>query len=84
MGPSPRPSPAGPEVGTDEKPGGTVFIGLARRIEAHVTTGARRFRFPGDRATVRDRSAKSALQLLRFALLGIPSEVTLLWEPRTP
>ncbi|MHC4126786.1 MAG: CinA family nicotinamide mononucleotide deamidase-related protein [Planctomycetota bacterium] len=75
---------AGPDGGTDDKPVGTVFIGLARRLEDRVDVRARRFFFPGDRTMVRDRSAKSALQALRFALLDIPREVPLLWEPRTP
>jgi nicotinamide-nucleotide amidase len=75
---------AGPEGGTAEKPVGTVFIGLARRREGRVDASARRFRFPGDRTMVRDRSAKSALQLLRFALCDVPADVPLLWEPRTP
>jgi nicotinamide-nucleotide amidase len=75
---------AGPDGGTAEKPVGTVFIGLARRLRGGVETNARQFRFPGDRATVRDRSAKSALQMLRFALVGVPADLALLWEPRTP
>ena len=78
---------AGPEGGTDEKPVGTVFIGLARQCGGRggrVDVTARRFFFPGDRTMVRDRSAKSALQMLRFALLDVPPAVPLLWEPRTP
>jgi nicotinamide-nucleotide amidase len=74
---------AGPDGGTDEKPVGTVFIGLARRSDAGVTDVARHFRFPGDRSMVRDRSAKAALQMLRFALADVPADVTLLWE-QTP
>lgn len=51
------------------KPAGLVYIAIAR-------TGAgggplvRRFRFRGGREMVRDRSVKSALQMLRFSLLG--------------
>jgi nicotinamide-nucleotide amidase len=75
---------AGPDGGTADKPVGTVFIGLARRMEDRIDASARRFRFSGDRTMVRDRSAKSALQLLRFALCDVPSDVPLLWEPRTP
>ncbi|MHC4710407.1 MAG: CinA family nicotinamide mononucleotide deamidase-related protein [Planctomycetota bacterium] len=75
---------AGPGGGTADKPVGTVFIGLARRLEDRVAVSARQFRFSGDRTTVRDRSAKSALQLLRFALCDVPADVPLLWEPRTP
>jgi nicotinamide-nucleotide amidase len=57
---------AGPEGGTPAKPVGTVCIALAH---AH-TIEARTFNFPGDRETIRDRSAKMALTLLRFHLLG--------------
>jgi nicotinamide-nucleotide amidase len=57
---------AGPDGGTPSKPVGTVCIALA-----HPTGGtARTFNFPGDRETVRDRSAKMALTLLRYHLLG--------------
>ena len=65
---------AGPDGGSAAKPTGTVFIGLANAKETLV----RRFQFPGERATVRDRAAKSALQWLRCALLGDP-DVQLLW-----
>ncbi len=67
---------AGPDGGTSDKPVGTVFIGLGRVGQVAV----RQFAFPGDRSAVRDRSAKSALQMLRFALLGVPDETPLLWE----
>ena len=57
---------AGPDGGTPSKPVGTVCIALA-----HPTGRvARTFRFPGDREMVRDRSAKMALTLLRYQLLG--------------
>jgi nicotinamide-nucleotide amidase len=57
---------AGPTVGTAEKPVGTVCIGLA-----HTTgTATRTFHFPGDREMIRDRSAKMALSMLRFQLMG--------------
>jgi len=59
---------AGPEGGTEQKPVGMVCIGLAD--SGGVT--ARTFHFPGDREMIRDRSAKMALALLRFRLLGIP------------
>jgi nicotinamide-nucleotide amidase len=57
---------AGPEGGTPAKPVGTVWIALADSRQCV----ARRFLFPGDREWVRDRSAKMALTLLRFHLLG--------------
>lgn len=58
---------AGPSGGTEEKPVGTVWIGLAARDRE---ADAWHFHLPGDRDTVRDRSSKCALQLLRFHLLG--------------
>jgi nicotinamide-nucleotide amidase len=57
---------AGPDGGTPQKPVGTVCIGLADAREVTQRT----FTFPGDREMVRDRSAKMALTLLRFHLLG--------------
>jgi nicotinamide-nucleotide amidase len=55
---------AGPTGGSDAKPVGTVFIGVAGPgFEA-----VRRFRYPGERAIVRDRAAKTALALLRLAI----------------
>lgn len=72
---------AGPDGGSVEKPVGTAFIGLAQRQGAQVTCiDLRRFRFSGDRLTVRDRSVKAALQMLRFALLDVRGETPLLWE----
>lgn len=69
---------AGPAGGTAANVVGTVYIALARRGASDPAV--RRFRFPGDRLTVRDRSAKSALQMLRWALLGVGGELPLLWE----
>ena len=59
---------AGPGGGTDDKPVGTVWIGLAARDSDHTVT--RLAHLSGDRDTVRDRSAKCALQLLRLKLMG--------------
>ncbi|MFK7788550.1 MAG: competence/damage-inducible protein A [Phycisphaeraceae bacterium] len=61
---------AGPGGGTDEKPVGTVWIGLATRDGDNTRTLSRLAHLPGDRTTVRDRSAKCALQLLRLTLMG--------------
>lgn len=59
---------AGPDGGTPTKPVGTVCIALA-----HPTgVEARTFLFPGNREFIRDRSAKMALTLLRYHLLGEP------------
>ena len=57
---------AGPDGGTPTKPVGTVFIGLA--VEGAVE--ARRFRFAGDRASVKWQSAQMALDMLRRSLGG--------------
>lgn len=65
---------AGPDGGTEDKPVGTVWIGIAD--ENGVV--ARRYRFPGDRATVRRRTVLAVLQSLRFRLAGV--EAPLLWE----
>jgi nicotinamide-nucleotide amidase len=52
---------AGPNGGSDAKPVGTVYIGVSGPDFESV----RRFRYPGERAIVRDRAAKTALVLLR-------------------
>ena len=55
---------AGPTGGTEEKPVGLVFIGLADRAGCKV----RRYRFPGDRGWVKEWSCLTALDLLRRRL----------------
>jgi nicotinamide-nucleotide amidase len=67
---------AGPSGGSDAKPVGTVFIAVA---EKHGSICSRRFHFPGDRATIRSRTAHLALACARFALLGEPTR-PLLWS----
>jgi len=57
---------AGPDGGTQAKPVGTVWIGVA--VHDHVA--AHRFLFDGDRASVKWQSAQAALDLLRRALLA--------------
>jgi nicotinamide-nucleotide amidase len=59
---------AGPGGGTPDKPVGTVWIALAH--DGGVE--ARRFVLTGDREMIRDRSAKMALTMLRFHMLGKP------------
>ncbi|MCA9293696.1 MAG: CinA family nicotinamide mononucleotide deamidase-related protein [Phycisphaerales bacterium] len=59
---------AGPDGGSREKPVGTVWIGRASSSDVDVE--ARRFVFPGDRATVRRRSAATATAMLLFHLTG--------------
>jgi nicotinamide-nucleotide amidase len=70
---------AGPAGGSREKPVGTVWIA---RAQAGGETETRRFRFPGDRHNVRQRSAMAALGMVRLATLGA-SDHTLLWERET-
>lgn len=60
---------AGPTGGSEAKPVGTVFIGLCDRRGG--TTQVRRFRFPGDRGDVRERTARSALAMVRLHLAGL-------------
>lgn len=57
---------AGPSGGTPEKPVGLVWI-AASSAERTVT---RRLNLRGDRATVRDRTVKHALNLLRLTFLS--------------
>ena len=59
---------AGPEGGSKEKPVGTVWIALARKPGGENDVSAECFVFPGDRASVRERSAKTALNILRLGL----------------
>lgn len=61
---------AGPEGGSAEKPVGTVWVGLAHRKGDEVKVRAERLTLPGPRDTVRDRAAKSVLNMLRLELLG--------------
>jgi len=63
---------AGPTGGTPTKPVGTVCIALATVDGSAPQVHARTFLFPGDRDMIRDRSAKMALTMLRFHLLGKP------------
>ncbi|MBV8781051.1 MAG: competence/damage-inducible protein A [Phycisphaerae bacterium] len=60
---------AGPGGGTVDKPVGTVWIALASSKE----TTARLFNFPGDREAIRERSARTALAMLRAILTDQPT-----------
>jgi nicotinamide-nucleotide amidase len=52
---------AGPDGGTEDKPVGLVFIGLA----TEEGTTSRRYLFPGDRQLIRELSVQAALDLVR-------------------
>jgi len=58
---------AGPDGGTDEKPVGLVFVGLAN----HKTGYARKFQFGASREAIRIRAVYAALELLRREILQI-------------
>lgn len=57
---------AGPSGGTERKPVGTVFIGLASK---HAKTIVERHQFPTDRETFKWLAAQAALDLLRRDLI---------------
>lgn len=59
---------AGPEGGTDKKPVGTVYIGLA----VDTTTFSGRYRFLGDRDKVKLNTSEMALDWVRRYLDGHP------------
>ena len=63
---------AGPGGGTESKPVGTVYLGLAS--EGHPTV-VRRCYFPLDRATFKHMTTSAALDLLRRQILGLPLEL---------
>ena len=55
---------AGPAGGTATKPVGTVWIAVAGRVDAAVTSRAAMHRFPGDRRAVRLASVVESLSML--------------------
>lgn len=57
---------AGPDGGTEEKPVGTVFVGLSEPNE----TVTEKYNFPGSRDRVKFTSTQAALNLLRLKLLA--------------
>ncbi|MEX0885078.1 MAG: competence/damage-inducible protein A [Phycisphaeraceae bacterium] len=60
---------AGPGGGTHDKPVGTVYVALAS-ADAADQAETLPLRLTGNRQTIRDRTAKTALQMLRLHLLG--------------
>lgn len=64
---------AGPGGGAPDKPAGTVWIALGERAGTAVVARAERRVLGGDRAAVRDRAAKAALNILRLRLLDMPA-----------
>jgi nicotinamide-nucleotide amidase len=64
---------AGPDGGSESKPVGLVYIALSSPLGDAV----RQFRFHGSRATVRERSAQTALDLLRRHLRELPLDPAL-------
>jgi nicotinamide-nucleotide amidase len=63
---------AGPGGGTENKPVGTVYLGLA---SAGHPTVVRRCYFPLDRVTFKHMTTSAALDLLRRQVLGFPLEL---------
>lgn len=64
---------AGPTGGTDEKPVGTVYVGLARAGEwgsGDSATTAERHVFDGDRRQVKEQIARTALETVLEAVEG--------------
>jgi nicotinamide-nucleotide amidase len=61
---------AGPAGGSDEKPVGLVYVGLATRASAR----AERRQFPGERRQVKRWTAQTALDLARRELLRLSKE----------
>ena len=64
---------AGPDGGSENKPVGTVYIALVTPLG----TVSRVHRLLGSRATVRERAAQTALDMLRRHLLEIPVDPSL-------
>ena len=73
---------AGPGGGTQDKPVGTVFVALASR-DGSVETDppVMRLQLGGSRSAIRDRTVKSALQMLRLYTLGEPIDAVTWGQP---
>ncbi|HYM82188.1 MAG TPA: CinA family nicotinamide mononucleotide deamidase-related protein [Candidatus Limnocylindria bacterium] len=64
---------AGPEGGSEQKPVGTVFIGVSSPAGDAVRT----YRLLGRRHVIRERSVQTALDLVRRQLRGLPLDPAL-------
>ncbi len=58
---------AGPTGGSEEKPVGLVYIGFSDGVKSF----AKKINFPGDRVTIKERTANAAFSIIRNELLGI-------------
>lgn len=67
---------AGPGGGTEDKPVGTVWIGL---VGPDGNVDVRRFMFAGNRSLIRSRSATMALAML-WGMLARKPKIELFWE----
>jgi nicotinamide-nucleotide amidase len=63
---------AGPDGGSEEKPVGTVWFGLADRESVKTI----KLVFPGDRYLIRWRSSQAALDILRRRLIKVENVKT--------
>lgn len=64
---------AGPTGATSDKPVGTVWIARASQSHSGLALDARRFSMAGDRRSVREWAARSALAMLWMDLAGAPN-----------
>ena len=57
---------------------------MASRERGSIRERARQFQLTGDRTAVRQRAVMAALQMVRFALLGVDDDTPLLGETPPP
>jgi nicotinamide-nucleotide amidase len=74
---------AGPDGGSTDKPVGTVWVAIASNQNGSINSEAWLLALGGDRETIRDRSTKAALQLIRYHILGLHSD-DFLWGKKRP
>lgn len=61
---------SGPGGGSDDKPVGLLYLGLAEKIDGRIESISRKYLFGKDRQQNRQRTVGAALNLLRLKLLG--------------